>query len=215
MFFPSLFKRILSSLLLLCVVITSKRCLQVGLLPQALAIDGKPKIHRKANSVVDLCVKDELQVKYSVLQLFLRQAVCGSQLPLQSDYHAVRICCKDVYLVVSGKRSSLQWCLTQWMASRVLYGLSSCSCEETVFAVLLLLHRDSASEIPQSGVFTTLFTSGKYYILRMYFALLGWRGSCRMKHCFSNPGRMAQGSFVLWSHHDVGACWGFAAEQNL
>lgn len=89
MFFSSLFKQILSSRLLLYMMITSKRCVQVGLLPHALAIDGKPKTHRKANNVFDLFVKDELQVKYSVLQLFLRQAVCGSQLPLQSDNRAV------------------------------------------------------------------------------------------------------------------------------
>ena len=110
MFVSSLLKQILSSLLLLYVIITSERCLQVGLLPPALAIDGKSKIHRKANNVSDLYFKDELQVKYSVLQLLLRQAVCGSQLPQQSDNDAVRICCEDV----------IQWYLASIPACSVL-----------------------------------------------------------------------------------------------
>lgn len=90
--------------------ITSEGCLQVGLLPQALATDGKSKIHRKANNVFDLYFEDELQLKYSVLQLLLRQAVCGSQLLLQSDNPAVRICCKDV----------IQWYLASVPACSVL-----------------------------------------------------------------------------------------------
>lgn len=181
MFLSSLFKQILSSLLLLYVMITSERFLQVGLLPQALEIDGKSKIHRKANYVFDLYFKDELQVKYSVLQLLLRQAVCESPLPLQSDNHAVRIPCKGVIQwYVASVPAFFVGCSTWWLVSHILYGLSSCSCEKTVFAMLLLLHKHSecfittgAQRCQRSGVFTTLFTFEKYYILRMYFALLG------------------------------------------
>lgn len=90
-----------------------------------------------------------------------------------------------------------------------------------LFAVLLLLYRDSASlqlvhrDATKWSFYNTVHI-WKIYCENVFCTSWMERYLAReTKHCFSNPGRMAQGNFVLWSHNDVGACWGFAAKQNL
>lgn len=100
----------------------------------------------------DLSFKDALQVKYSVLQLLLRQGVRGSQLLLQSNNDAAQIRCEDDvqwYLgsipPCSESSASFTGCLTQCIWHMYSLWSLSCSCENTVLAMLLLLHKHSAS----------------------------------------------------------------------